>query len=114
MFGFTEDEQAKVLKAYPAMAAYTIPSGLYAGHDYEQKTVALWNFAIAHKDMPDSMIYEIVKLVLENNARMTQIHSAAKDTLLENWDKNTFMPYHPGAVKYLEEKGIAVPDDLKG
>jgi TRAP transporter TAXI family solute receptor len=114
MFGFTPEEQTKVLEAYPAMAAYTIASGVYAGHDYDQPTVALWNFAIAHKDMPESMIYEIVKLVLDNNDRMLQIHSAAKDTLLENWDKNSFMPYHPGAVKYLEEKGISVPDKLKG
>lgn len=114
MFGFNEEEQPKVLEAYPAMAPYTIASGVYEGHDYEQPTVALWNFAIAHKDMPDSMVYEIVKLVLENNDRMMQIHSAAEDTVLENWDKNTFMPYHPGAVKYLEEKGITVPDNLKG
>jgi TRAP transporter TAXI family solute receptor len=114
MFGLTPDEQTKVLEAYPAMAPYTIASGVYTGHDYDQPTVALWNFAITHKDMPESMIYEIVKLVLDNNDRMLQIHSAAKDTLLENWDKNSFMPYHPGAVKYLEEKGISVPDKLKG
>jgi len=96
------------------MAAFTIPAGTYEGHDYEQPTVALWNFMITHKDMPDSLIYEIAKLVLENNDRMTQIHSAAKSTLLENWDKNSFMPFHPGAVRYLEEQGITVPDELKG
>lgn len=114
MFGFNEQELPKVLEAYPAMAPYTIPAGVYEGHDYEQPTVALWNFAIAHKDLPESMAYEIVKLVLDNNDRMKQIHSAAEDTVIENWDKNTFMPYHPGAVKYLEEKGIKVPDNLKG
>jgi len=114
MFGFTPEEQAKVLEGHPAMAAFTIPAGTYEGHDYEQPTVALWNFMITHKDMPDSLIYEIAKLVLENNDRMTQIHSAAKSTLLENWDKNSFMPFHPGAVRYLEEQGITVPDELKG
>ncbi len=30
-----------------------------------------------------------------------------------NWDKNSFMPFHPGALKYLTEKGITVPDNLK-
>ncbi len=113
MFGFTDEERAKVLEAFPAMAPLTIPAGTYAGHDYDQNTVALWNFAIAHKDMPDTLAYEITKLALDNPDRMKQIHAAAKETLLENWDKNTFMPFHPGTVKYLEEKGISVPDTLK-
>ncbi len=114
MFGFTPDEQAKVLEGHPAMAAFTIAANTYEGHDYEQPTVALWNFMITHKDLPDSLAYEITKLVLENNPRMVQIHSAAKDTLLENWSKNSFMPFHPGAVRYLEENGFTVPDNLKG
>ncbi len=113
MFGFTPEEQAKVLEAFPAMAPLTIGAGTYAGHDYDQPTVALWNFAVAHKDMPESLAYEITKLALDNPERMVQIHAAAAETLLENWDKNTFMPFHPGTVKYLEEKGITVPDNLK-
>ncbi|MDZ4095619.1 MAG: TAXI family TRAP transporter solute-binding subunit, partial [Paracoccaceae bacterium] len=106
MFGFTEAERAKVLEAFPAMAELTIPAGTYAGHDYDQNTVALWNFAIAHKDMPETLAYELTKLAMENPDRMVQIHAAAKETLLENWNKNTFMPFHPGAVRYLEVKGI--------
>jgi uncharacterized protein len=113
MFGFTPEEQAKVLEAFPAMADFTIPSGTYAGHDYDQETVALWNFAIAHKDLPDSLAYEITRLALDNNDRMVQIHATASETLVENWDKNTFMPFHPGAAQYYAEKGITIPDTLK-
>ena len=113
MFGFNEEELPKVLAAFPAMAPLTIPAGTYAGHDYDQNTVALWNFAIAREDVPESLAYEITKLAMENPDRMVQIHSAASETLLENWDKNTFMPFHPGAVRYFEEKGIAIPDTLK-
>jgi TRAP transporter TAXI family solute receptor len=113
MFGFNDAELPQILAAYPAMAPLTIPAGTYSKHDYDQNTVALWNFAIAHQDMPDSLAYEITKLAMENPVRMMQIHAAASETLLENWDKNTFMPFHPGAVKYLEEKGLSVPDTLK-
>ncbi|QYK42004.1 MAG: TAXI family TRAP transporter solute-binding subunit [Paracoccaceae bacterium] len=113
MFGFNDDELPKILEAFPAMAPLTIASGTYAGHDYDQPTVALWNFAIAHADMPESLAYEITKLAMENPDRMKQIHAAAGETLIANWDKNTFMPYHPGAVRYFEEKGIAIPDNLK-
>lgn len=113
MFGFSEDELPRILEAFPAMAPLTIPAGTYAGHDYDQETVALWNFAIAHEDMPESLAYEITKLAMENPDRMKQIHAAASETLKENWDKNTFMPYHPGAVRYFEEAGITIPDNLK-
>ena len=113
MFGFNEEELPKVLEAFPAMAPLTIPGGTYAGHDYVQETVALWNFAIAHKDMPESLAYEITKLAMSNPERMVQIHAAAKETLKENWDKNTFMPFHPGAVRYFEEIGITIPEKLR-
>lgn len=113
MFGFNEEELPKIMEAFPAMAPLTIPAGTYTGHEYEQNTVALWNFAIAHEDMPDSLAYEITKLAMENPDRMVQIHAAARETLLENWEKNSFMPFHAGAVKYYEEKGITIPDDLK-
>lgn len=113
MFGFNDEELPKILAAFPAMAPLTIPSGTYAGHDYDQNTVALWNFAIAREDVPESLAYEITKLAMENPDRMVQIHAAASETRLENWDKNTFLPFHPGAVRYFTEKGIAIPDTLK-
>jgi hypothetical protein len=34
--------------------------------------------------------------------------------VLKNWDKNTFLPFHPGAVKYFAEKGVKIPDKLVG
>lgn len=112
MFGFTPEEQAQIVEAHP-VTAYTIEPGVYDGHDYEQPTVSMWNFAIANAEMPDSLAYEITKLVLENNDRMLQIHAAADETLAENWDKNTFLPFHPGAVQYFSENGIEISEDLQ-
>ena len=112
MFGFTPEEQATIVENHP-VTAYTIEPGVYDGHDYEQPTVSMWNFAIANAEMPDSLAYEITRLVLENNDRMTQIHAAADETLIENWDKNTFLPFHPGAVQYYSEQGIEISEDLQ-
>jgi hypothetical protein len=113
MFGFSPEEQAKVLEAFPAMAAFTIPSGTYSGFDFDMPSVALWNFAIASENMPETLAYEITKLVMENNERMMQIHSAASEVLPENVGKNSFMPFHPGAVRYYDEAGITIPDALR-
>lgn len=112
-FGFTPEEHAVILESFPEVSAFTIPAGTYTVQDEDELSVAMWNFAVAHQDMPESLAYEITKLVLENNERMMQIHAAASETLIENWDKNSFLPYHPGAVRYLEEQGITVPDHLR-
>jgi TRAP-type uncharacterized transport system substrate-binding protein len=38
--------------------------------------------------------------------------SAASDTLPQNVVKNTFLPFHPGAVRYYREIGINISDAL--
>lgn len=101
------------LDAVPSMQVFTIPAGTYNGQDYDVTTVSMWNFAVANASVPDSLAYEITKLALEDNARMVQIHASAIETLAENWDKNNFMPFHPGAVRYYEEIGITIPEALR-
>lgn len=112
-FSFSENELASTLQKFPEVAAYTIPANTYSVQKEGQNTVAMWNFVVVNKDMPDSLAYEVTKLALENQPRMVQIHASAKATVPENWDKNTFLPFHPGALRYYEEKGIQIPENLK-
>jgi TRAP transporter TAXI family solute receptor len=113
-FGFTEAELATILAAHPEVSAFTIPAGTYTAQTDDQLSVAMWNYAIARADMPETLAYEITKLVLENNDRMVQIHAAASNTLIENAvPNNGFLPFHPGATRYLTEQGIEVPENLR-
>lgn len=113
-FGFTEAELATILEAHPEVSAFTIPAGTYTSQTDDQLSVAMWNYAIARADMPESLAYEITKLVLENNDRMMQIHAAAAATLIENaLPNNGFLTFHPGAARYLTEQGIEVPENLR-
>ena len=114
IFGFSEEERTAILEAMPELAAFDVPGGLYQGFPDEGPTVALWNFAVAHQEMPESLAYEITKLVMENNDRMMQIHATASETTPDNVDKNTFLPYHPGAVRYFDEIGVEIPEELRG
>jgi len=113
-FGFTDAELAKIKKAIPELSDATIPKGTYKSMTEDHKTVGLYNFFIVHKDMDADTVYKVAKAVLENNADMVRGHAAAKETLIQNWTKNTFLPFHPGAVKYYKEKGITIPKNLGG
>jgi hypothetical protein len=37
---------------------------------------------------------------------LRQAIAAASETLAENWTKNTFLPFHPGAARFYKEQGI--------
>ena len=108
-----EETLAKMVEIVPAMAPFTIPANTYEDQPDDLQTVSLWNFAIAHQDMPESLAYEITALAMENHDRMVTNHAAAKETLAENVLKNQVIPFHPGAVKWFEENGYEIPDNLK-
>lgn len=109
----TEEELAAFVAAEPAMSPYTIPANTYEDQPEALQSVSLWNFAITNKDMDEETAYQIVKLAMENNDRMKQNHAAAKETLAENVGNNSFMTFHPGAVRWFEENGYTIPDALK-
>jgi uncharacterized protein len=113
-FTFSEEEHAQVLEAFPEVSNFTVPGGTYTVQDEDQPSIAMWNFAVVHQDMPESLAYEITRLVMENNDRMMQIHAAAEHTLPENVENNSFLPFHPGAVRWFEENGHEIPEELRG
>jgi len=111
IFAFTDEEQATLVDQFP-VSAYEIPADTYTTQSEPQNSVAMWNFGIAHKDLPQGFVYEVMKAVLDNHDRMMQIHQAAAETLPENYVHNKFLPFHAGAVQYYQEKGFDIPAEL--
>lgn len=112
IFSFNEEQIQTLLDENPSLAPFTVPADTYDSIQEDQDTVAMWNFAIANKEIPKSLGYEIMKVVLDNNDRMMEVHKSAKETLPEHYDKNSFMYFHPGAVQYFQEKGYEIDEDL--
>jgi TRAP transporter TAXI family solute receptor len=113
-FGYTADEVAKLRAAMPELSPATIPQATYPKMTKDDMTVGLFNFAIAHRTVPDSLAYAIVKAVHENQDAMIKGHAAAKETVPANLSKNTFLPFHPGAARYYREKGHNIAANLVG
>ena len=72
----------------------------------------MYTFAIGRDDLPDDLVYQLVKAVFENQPRLLKTTSAASETIPQNAVKDTFLPFHPGAVHYYREIGIKIPDEL--
>ena len=106
------EETEAIRKAMPELTPSTITAGTYSSLHKDYQTVGLYNFAIGRADLPDDLVYQLVKAVFENEPRLVKAASAASETLPQNVVKNTFMPFHPGAVRYYREIGISIPDSL--
>jgi TRAP transporter TAXI family solute receptor len=101
-----------VRKAMPEFSASKILAGTYRSVDSDYVTLGVYNFAIGRADLPNDLVYQLVKVVFKNQPRLVKAHPAASETLPQNVDKNTFMPFHPGAVRYYREIGINIPESL--
>ena len=65
------------------------------------------NILVANAKMPDKVAYDIVKTFIEKRDELVAVHGEAKAIALENQiQKNSPIPWHPGAVKYFGEKGV--------
>lgn len=109
----TEADLAAMREGAPAMSPFTIPANTYEDQPEDVQSVAMWNFAIASEAMPESLAYELTKLAMENPERMLQNHAAAKETRPEFVDRNTFMPFHPGAARWFAENGHEIAERLR-
>jgi TRAP transporter TAXI family solute receptor len=101
-----------IRKAMPEFSPSKIAAGSYRLLEKDYVTIGMFNFAIGRADLPDDLVYQLVKAVFENQPRLLKATSAATDTLPQNVVKNTFLPFHPGAVRYYREIGISIPDSL--
>ena len=101
-----------VHKALPEFSPSKIAAGTYHSLDKDYATVGVYNFAIGRADLPDDLVYQLVKAVFENQPRLMKATLAASDTLPQNVVKDTFLPFHPGAIRYYREIGISIPDAL--
>jgi TRAP transporter TAXI family solute receptor len=101
-----------IRKAMPEFSPSKIAAGTYHSLDKDIVTVGVYSFAIGRADLPDDLVYQLVKAVFENQPRLVKAFSGASDTVPQNVVKDTFLPLHPGALRYYREIGITIPDVL--
>jgi uncharacterized protein len=108
IISMTDAEAKKITDNFP-VAEFIIPASTYQSLEKDSRVVSMWNFAIANCEVPESLVYEITKLTMENNDQMVSIHKAATTSVPENYTKNKVLPWHPGAARWFNENGYEIP-----
>jgi TRAP transporter TAXI family solute receptor len=110
---YSDAEIAAIRKNFPELTEALVPRATYRQLGEDHKTLGTFNFFIVNRDMSEDLAYRITKTVLEHSNLILRGHASAKETVPANWDRNTFLPYHPGAVKYFADKGVKIPAHLR-
>lgn len=105
-----EMEKSKFLEKYPYYQKVVVKPGTYKGQDREVTLFGNAGFLIAHKDVPEDLVYEFTRLAYSEGA-VKKVEMAFKGSNLDRvhpLDGN-IGPVHPGAAKFWREIGVEVP-----
>jgi hypothetical protein len=103
--------RSKFLEKYPYYQKVVVPSGTYKGQDRDVTLFGNAGFIIAHKDVPDDIVYEFTRLAYSEGAdRKVKMAFKGSNLSRSNPLDGNIGPVHPGAAKFWREQGIAVPE----
>jgi TRAP transporter TAXI family solute receptor len=113
----TDEHIKKFNEKYPVKAkGLWNPAGHYKGQDKPYHTLAFVEAGIADKKVAADVIYKILKALYDKRMNFVKVNAALKMGGFEDFPKLIMeyaeSPLHPGAVKFLRERGHEVPDEL--
>lgn len=84
-----------------------IPGGMYRGSDNDVTTFGVAATFVSSTDVPNEVVYEVVKAVFENFDSFKRLHPAFANLKKDEMVSDALSaPLHPGAAKYYKEVGL--------
>lgn len=102
ILSFSDEEMAKITAQTPAYQKLDAPAESYKNVP-AFSAPAVWNVLVASENMSDEMAYNLTKTAFENIDKVRQAVGVARFTTIENMNKLSGVPLHPGAQKYFDE-----------
>jgi TRAP transporter TAXI family solute receptor len=100
------EEMKKVLKVHPYCKEFVIKAGSYRGLNADVKSPATSSILATHADVEPELVYAVSKAILEHTPELREVHPQAAEYDLPDAPEGVAIPLHPGAIKYLTERGV--------
>jgi TRAP transporter TAXI family solute receptor len=97
-----------IQKYGPIYFKRNIPQTTYTGMDSEAPVACVANLLICREKMEDTLVYNILKALFEHQPDLVAVHKEANNLTLATATVGSSIPFHPGAIKYYQEKGMKV------
>jgi TRAP transporter TAXI family solute receptor len=82
-----------------------IPKNTYSGVASDSGSVGVANALIVDASMSEELAYELTKVLFDRQADLAAIHPEAKKLNLDTAVDGSPAPFHPGAIRYYQERG---------
>lgn len=96
----------EIIKQFPYMVKDAIPANTYKGQTQPINTLSVQAILIVNDTMSDDMAYALTKALFENIPDIAKAHNKGAEISLAHAKDGITIPFHPGALKYFNEKGI--------
>ncbi|WP_298971647.1 TAXI family TRAP transporter solute-binding subunit [uncultured Roseobacter sp.] len=108
-------EEMQALFGRPGRGMLQFDGGVYKGQLTTGEITALGftQFVGTHAGVSDDVVYNAAKAFWEN---LSEVHATAfflKEVTKESAFTSVNVPLHPGALRYYEEAGFDIPDELR-
>jgi TRAP transporter TAXI family solute receptor len=103
------DKLQALLTEHPYWFEAKIPARTYKGQEQDiPNSFGASTILAAEESVDANAIYAITKTLLESNAQLVAVHPIGKEWTVETATRGIrgVLPFHPGAERYLKEKGI--------
>jgi len=98
--------EKKLVAEHPYYAFATIPKGTYKTTTSDVTTFGVKATFVTSADVPEDVVYEVTRAVMENIDDFRTLHPAFKNLDPKQMMKDALSaPLHKGAIKYYKEKG---------
>ncbi len=89
----------------PGLVLYTIPAGAYKGVDKDISTFAFTTGIAVNPDVDEDLVYQMTKSLVENWSDMGLVMESLKSRQPKDLAIKLGADFHPGALKYYQERG---------
>lgn len=90
----------------PLYVKDTTKANSYKGQENDVANISVWNLLVASDKMNEQMAYTIVKTLFDKKDELVAVHKEAQNITLPMQGLASPIPFHPGAKKYFEERGV--------
>ncbi|WP_059104835.1 TAXI family TRAP transporter solute-binding subunit [Shouchella shacheensis] len=113
IYGIDGEEREQVKETLPYFNDFVIPEDTYDQLEGDLETIGMYNFGVVQKETNEEFVYDLVKAYHENIDQMISAHVSAEEA--EDPEAillNKEYPMHAGAIRYYEEIGVDLPEEL--
>lgn len=100
------DVATAIRTKYPAYSEGDLPANTYADQPEAIPSYRLGNVLLIRADVPEEIVYQATKTVMENLDHMGTVHPAWKRVSAETILGGFNAPVHPGALRYYREANV--------